>query len=156
MMKRYFLPLIWTALALGSCSKEAPPPETPEPTFGYTLDGQAYSTTAKAVREVMTPQGLTFNSTPLPVTIGGVRYQDRLLVAFTGTGQGPYALRELQLYRTDERGQTQLLEYRTDVTATATSGAKLCSGTFAGKSTNAQGQVVSILSNGVFAYIPAP
>jgi hypothetical protein len=153
MMKRCSLPLLWTALALGGCSKKAPTPTPPEATFSYTLDGQTYATTAIAVEEVVIPQGLTFHSTPIPVTIGGVRYQDRVLVGFTGTGAGPYALRTLQLYRIDERSQLQILEYRTDAAATATPGSTTWSGTFAGKSTDAQGQLVSTLSSGTFAYV---
>jgi len=153
MRKIYPILVLWTVLALMSCSKKTPVPVPPEATFVYTLDGQTYSTTGIAFKEAL-PQGLKFHSTPILVTVNGVRYRDRLLVFFSDTGSGQYALRALQLYRADERDQLQLLEFPTDATATTTrTGAGTWSGTFAGKSTNAQGQVVSTLSNGTFDHI---
>ena len=154
MMKFSSLLLLWTAVALGSCSKKAPAPVPPEAIFAYILDGQTYSTTAIVANSVVAPRGFMFHATPISVMVNGRRYQDRVLVSFSGAGSGPYVVHTLQLYRIDERGQLQLLEYQTDVAATATPGPAAWSGTFAGKSTDALGQVVSTLSNGTFAHIP--
>ena len=155
MMKQCSLLLLWTAVALGSCSKKSPAPVPPETILTYNLDGQTYSTTAIVANSVVAPQGCVFHAIPsVPVTVNGVRYHDRVLVSFSGTGSGPYVVYSLQLYRTDERGQLKLFEYKIDRAATATQGPTTWSGTFAGKSTDARGQVVSTLSNGTFAHIP--
>ena len=155
MTKTYPILVLWAVLALISCSKEPPAPVVPpEAAFVYTWDGQTYSTIGIAFKESV-PRGLKFHSKPIPVIVNGVRYQDRLLVLFSDTGSGQYPLHTLQLYRTDERDQSlRISEFTTNATATVTQKvAETWSGTFAGESTNAQGQVVSTLSNGTFDHI---
>ena len=155
MTKIYPIMVLWTVLALISCSKEPPSPVVPpESAFVYTVDGQTYSTTAGIGFREAVLRGLQFHNAPIPVTVNGVRYQDYVMAFFSDTGSGQYTLRSLTLYRTDERGQAQRFEFLTDVAGTATqTGAETWSGTFAGKSTNAQNQVVSTLSNGTFDHI---